>query len=166
MRLRAATHTDVPALAELVRECNHTHDRWAGAVPVPELEEEALEWDLRFARTDAWIQVAEEDDGRIVGAVAFAAGTRSRTNRELVAGLAHVSAVFVAPDCWRRGIARAMLQAAEDAMRATGFDRAQLFTLVGSPAEQFYTAAGWHQDGRREPYPPMGLEVVAYVKRL
>ena len=65
-----------------------------------------------------------------------------------VAGLGHVSAVFVDPDHWRRGIARRMLDAAEAAMLAAGHDRAQLWTLEGSPAEQLYTALGWRRDGR------------------
>jgi hypothetical protein len=56
-----------------------------------------------------------------------------------------------------------MLDAAVAAMREQGYDRAQLWTLAGSPAERLYAAAGWRTDGRREEYPPMGLETVAYV---
>jgi hypothetical protein len=59
-----------------------------------------------------------------------------------------------------------LLGEAEAEMRAQGYDRAQLWTLEGSPAERLYTAMGWQRDGRREIYPPMGLDVVAYVKAL
>ena len=167
MRLRAATRDDIPALTELSRACDESQRDWAGPdIPIPTTEEQSLEWDLRFARRGAWICVAEEDDGRIVGAAAFAAGTVSRQDRSAVPGLAHVNAVFVHPDRWRRGIARALLEQAEDAMRAAGFDRAQLFTLKGSPAEQLYQATGWQHDGREEPYPPMRLMTKAYVKLL
>jgi hypothetical protein len=59
-----------------------------------------------------------------------------------------------------------MLHAAETEMRATGYDRAQLWTLEGSPAEQLYARLGWARDGRRDVYPPMELAIVAYVKTL
>ncbi len=58
------------------------------------------------------------------------------------------------------------LDGADAAMRAAGYERAQLWTLEGSPAEQLYTALGWARDGRRDVYPPMGLAIVAYTKTL
>jgi GNAT superfamily N-acetyltransferase len=175
MRVRLATREDIPELTRLVIACDASQRDWAGPVPIPTEAEEELEWDLRFARASAWIAVVEEDEqdpwagpgpDRLVGTCAFAQGTVSRQDRTPVPGLAHVNAVFVRPDRWRRGIARMLLDAAEDAMRAAGFDRAQLFTLERSPAEQLYAALGWHTDGRRDFYPPMGLTVVAYVKTL
>ena len=166
--LRPATREDIPALSELLRDCDLTHRDWVGhEVPIPTLEEDALEWEMRFVRTGSWIQVLEEDDGRIVAAVAYAQATVDRDrDRTPVTGLAHVSAVFVHPDRWRRGVARRLLDAAEDAMRADGYDRVQLWTLEGSPAEQLYRSLGWTRDGRREEYPPMRLHTVAYVKSL
>jgi GNAT superfamily N-acetyltransferase len=168
VRLRAATRADIPALTTLVRRCDASARAWAGPhVPIPPAAGEELEWELRFARTGAWIHVALEDDGgAIAGVVAFANAQVSREDRTLVAGLAHVSAVFVDPDRWRRGIARTLLDAAEAAMRAGGYDRAQLWTLEGSPAEHLYSALGWRRDGRRDVFPPMRLDVVAYVKAL
>lgn len=167
MRLRPGTRADIPDLARIVRACDLAQAAWAGPdVPVPSLEEEELEWELRFARTSAWIGAAENAGGRVVGVVAFAAGTVSREDRTPVPGLGHVSAVFVDPGHWRQGIARALLDAADDAMRAAGFDRAQLWTLEGSPAERLYAALGWTPDGRRAIYPPIGLPTVAYVKSL
>jgi GNAT superfamily N-acetyltransferase len=166
--LRPATRDDIPALSELLRDCDLTQREWAGpGVPIPTLEEDALEWEMRFTRAGSWIRVLEEDDGRIVAAVAYAQATIDRDrDRTPVQGLAHVSAVFVHPDRWRRGIARRLLDAAEAAMREDGFDRAQLWTLEGSPAEHLYRALGWVRDGRREEYPPMRLNTVAYVKAL
>jgi GNAT superfamily N-acetyltransferase len=167
VRLRAATRRDIGALAGLLQTCAESQRTWAGpGVPVPTREEEELEWELRFARRGAWIRLAEEDGGRIVGVVAFAGGVVSREDRTAVPGLAHVNAVFVHPESWRRGVARMLLDEAEAEMRAQGYDRAQLWTLEGSPAERLYTAMGWQRDGRREIYPPMGLDVVAYVKAL
>jgi GNAT superfamily N-acetyltransferase len=167
VRLRPGTRADIPELARLVRACDERQHEWTGPdVPIPSVEEEELEWELRFARTGAWVHAAECADGTLAGVVALAQGTVSREDRTLVDGLGHVSAVFVHPDHWRQGIARALLGAAEEAMRAAGLDRAQLWTLEGSPAEQLYTALGWRRDGRRDVYPPMGLAIVAYVKAL
>jgi GNAT superfamily N-acetyltransferase len=167
MRLRAATRADIPAIAGLVRRCDETVPAWAGReVPIPSAAAEELEWELRFARSGAWVRVAEAEDGTVVGVVAFANGQVSREDRTLVAGLAHVNAVFVDPAHWRRGIARTLLEAADAAMRDAGHDRAQLWTLEGSPAERLYTALGWTRDGRRDVHPPMGLPIVAYVKAL
>ncbi len=167
MRLRAATRADIPAIAALVRRCDETVPEWLGReVPTPSEAAEELEWELRFARGGAWIQVAEEDDGTIAGVVAFANGQVSREDHTIVPGLAHVSAVFVDPSRWRRGVARRLLDGADAAMRAAGHERAQLWTLEGSPAERLYTTLGWIRDGRRDVYPPMGLAIVAYVKTL
>src|ERR1700754_5293549 len=98
VELRPATRDDIPALTVLVRRCDESHRSWAGAdVRMPDPENEELEWDLRFARTGAWIQVAVDPGaaapGGIVGAVAFARATGSREDRTPVPGLGHVSAV-------------------------------------------------------------------------
>ena len=167
MRLRTATRADIPEIVGMVRRCDETVPEWLGReVPIPPEAGEELEWELRFARSGAWLQVVEDEDGAIAGVVAFASGQVSREDRTLVPGLAHVSAVFVDPARWRRGVARQMLAAADAAMRAAGYDRAQLWTLEGSPAERLYSALGWVRDGRRDVYPPMGLAIVAYVKPL
>jgi GNAT superfamily N-acetyltransferase len=167
MSMRTATRADIPTIVGLVRRCDESVPEWLGReVPIPPEAGEELEWELRFARSGAWVQVVEDEDGMIVGVVAFANGQVSREDRTPVPGLAHVSAVFVDPARWRRGIARQMLDAADAAMRAVGHDRAQLWTLEGSPAERLYSALGWARDGRRDIYPPMGLAIVAYVKSL
>jgi GNAT superfamily N-acetyltransferase len=167
VRLRPGTRADIPELARLVRACDERQREWTGPdVPIPGIEEEELEWELRFARAGAWVHAAECDDGTLAGVVALHRGTVSTEDRTQVDGLGHVSAVFVHPDHWRRGIARALLDAAEEAMRAAGMDRAQLWTIEGSPAERLYTALGWRRDGRRDVYPPIGLVTVAYVKAL
>jgi GNAT superfamily N-acetyltransferase len=164
--LRSATRDDVRALTALTRRCDASHRAWAGDdLPMPSEAGEELEWDLRLARTGAWVRVAE-DAGALVGVVAFAHAQVSRDDPTPVPDLAHVSALFVDPDHWRRGIARALLDAAEEAMRASGYARAQLWTLEGSPAERLYAALGWERDGRRDVFAPMGLATVAYVKRL
>ena len=81
--LRAATRADIPALTALVRRCDESQRAWAGDdIPMPPAEGEELEWEVRFARSSAWIRVACEGDA-IVGAIAFAQATVSRDLEEL-----------------------------------------------------------------------------------
>jgi GNAT superfamily N-acetyltransferase len=101
------------------------------------------------------------DDGSQVIASAGAGCADIESNRHMMFG-----GIEVLPAFRGRGIARALLDAAEAAMRAEGYERAQLWTLEGSPAERLYTALGWRRDGRRDIYPPMGLPIVAYVRKL
>ena len=54
------------------------------------------------------------------------------------------------PSRWDQGIGRALLERAEESMRAHGFERAVLWVLKGNArGERFYRAAGWESDGRK-----------------
>lgn len=165
--LREATPADAPALAALVEAAQATHREWAGErFRLPGAEEEELEWHVRFARSGGWVRCAVEPGGRIVGAVAFSDARERRGAGPVIAGLGHVSAVFVHPDRRREGIARHLVESAHAAMRAAGYVRAQLWTLEGSPAMALYEGLGWERDGRRELHPGLGLMMVAYVRAL
>lgn len=166
LTLRQPDFGDVPALAALVLECQASHRSWAGHVQIPTQAEEELEWQSRFARSGAWVRCAEDRGGRIVATVAFAPAREAHGTGPPIAGRAHVNAVFVHPSRWREGIARGLVAMAEQEMRARGYDSAQLWTLEGSPATRLYESLGWRADGRRDIYPPMGLPIVAYSKRV
>ncbi len=164
LTLRPATRGDITALAELQHRCDIRQRDWAGpGLLPPPIEDQAAEWRQRFDRPGIWMRVAVDTEDRIIGAVGFA---QAFAEGERIEGRAHVNAVFVDPAHWRRGIARALLDEAERAMRAAGYRDVQLWTLEGSPAEEVYTALGWRRDGRRSRYPPMGLDTVAFVKAL
>jgi len=158
VRLRPGTRADIPALARLVQDCDASHRAWTDHLELPELADQAASWDVQFSRRGAWIGVAEDDDGRIVGVVAYAPASQI--------GIAHVSAVFVHPTHWGRGIARRLVTAAEDAMRAEGYRGARLWTLAGSPAETVYRRLGWHPDGRRGESTSLDLPTVGYARQL
>jgi GNAT superfamily N-acetyltransferase len=164
--MRPATRADVPALATLVRACDASQRAWAGPeIPLPSRTQHELEWDLRLGRADAWILLAQDEAaGAVVGVVAFADAPPA--DDAPARRVAQLNALFVDPGHWRRGIARELLARAEVAMRAGGYERAQLWTLAGSPAEQVYRALGWEPDGRRDRYAPMGLATVGYVRSL
>jgi GNAT superfamily N-acetyltransferase len=72
-----------------------------------------------------------DEDGQILG---FSAGDpRDGT----------IWALFVDPAHERRGIGRALLEAACDALRQGGHRSAMLTTDPGTRADRFYRAAGW-----------------------
>lgn len=166
MRFRAATWADIPILADLKLRADATHSDWvAGTLKTPSLDAEISDWQHRM-NPEFWCEVAVGDDDEILGVVAFMPARVDRITGPYIAGRAHINAVFVDPRHHRKGIGRALLVRADDAMRGRKFREAQLWTLDGSPAERLYEAAGWARDGRREHYPPMDLYVVAYLKTL
>ena len=65
-------------------------------------------------------------------------------------GQGELCALYVEPDCWGRGIGRALASAARDDLCRLGFTRAVLWVVAGNTrAEQFYRADGWSPDGLR-----------------
>jgi GNAT superfamily N-acetyltransferase len=68
------------------------------------------------------------------------------------AGQGELCALYVEPDCWGRGIGRALASAARAELCRLGFTEAVLWVIAGnSRAEQFYRADGWTRDGRNRP---------------
>ena len=59
-----------------------------------------------------------------------------------------VGAIYVSPGHWRRGVGRALMARAIDALRSLGFTDAILWTLAASKrSRSFYEAGGWRTDG-------------------
>jgi GNAT superfamily N-acetyltransferase len=74
---------------------------------------------------------------------------------------AHVRAMFVRPDRTRQGLGRAILEAAEAAARAEGFERLDLMaTLPGVP---LYKAFGFREVERVEIPMPDGVAITGVV---
>jgi GNAT superfamily N-acetyltransferase len=60
--------------------------------------------------------------------------------------VAEIKRMYVVPDVRRRGVARELLAALEDAARALGYRRARLDTGPRQPhAERFYRSAGYRE---------------------
>ena len=94
---------------------------WEPPPPGRELDR----WRGRVTDGSWWTRVAVEPGGRVVGLVCFTqaverrpAGPAPPCGVEPIPGRAHVSAMFTHPDRWREGIATALLDEAEAAMRA------------------------------------------------
>ena len=86
-----------------------------------------------------------ELDGEVVG---FASVGRSRDDESGNEG--ELYAIYLHPSRWDQGIGRALLERAEESMRASSFERAILWVMEGNErGERFYRAAGWERDGRK-----------------
>jgi GNAT superfamily N-acetyltransferase len=166
VRLRDAIPDDRGELVDLVLRCDRTYRDWAGPdLRLPRRDEELAHWHRRFADPLQRIRVAEID-GAIAGTCAW---TQARTGHGVgpaIAGRAHVSAVFVDPEHWRKGIARRLLGDAVAAMVEAGFESAQLWTPEGAPARRFYEANGWTITGDKLHMAELNLPLVMYALAL
>jgi N-acetylglutamate synthase-like GNAT family acetyltransferase len=109
-----------------------------------------------------------ERDGRIVGcggwsrrASLYGAGDAGHSAAMLdpAKDAARIRAFFIAPDCTRQGIGRAILEACEEAIAAAGFRRIELVaTLAGEP---LYASLAYLPIERYELPLPNGLPLPA-----
>jgi GNAT superfamily N-acetyltransferase len=163
VNLRDATIADRETLVDLVLRCDQTYRDWAGAdLRLPARAEELAHWHRRFADPVQRIRVAEID-GAVAGVIAWTQARRAHGIGPAIDGRAHVSAVFVDPDHWRKGVAATLMREAVAAMVEAGFGSAQLWTPAGAPARRFYEASGWTVvDGVGLHMPELNLPLVMY----
>jgi DNA-binding transcriptional LysR family regulator/ribosomal protein S18 acetylase RimI-like enzyme len=101
------------------------------------------------------VYVAADDDGRVLGFVAV--GDEMGV---VDAPRGQVYAINVDPDQWGSGVGRALLDAACDRLRTSGFSSAVLWVHPGNArACRFYRAAGWRPDGTEVRADALGVEV-------
>ena len=164
VELRPPEPGDLDAMMVLVAACDETWREWTPAEWEPPAPESAR-WVSELGASDRWTRVAVEPDGRLIGLVSWGAA-RSGPEGHALPGTAHLGALFVHPDRWRRGVASRLLAAAVAAMRADGFVRARLNTPEGAPAERFYAAHGWVRGGRSRWHQVVRLQSVEYTIEL
>jgi len=100
------------------------------------------EWLAAEPRPGSGTFIAELD-GEVVGFASVGACREDEAMGELYS-------IYVHASCWDRGVGRALIEHAEESMRAAGFAQAILWVMEGNErAERFYRAAGWEQDGRK-----------------
>jgi GNAT superfamily N-acetyltransferase len=151
------------AIIDLVGDCDRTYTDWAPpGWDVPDLELDRARWERDWQQPGRWARGVVERSGRLVGMVAWRAD-RGDDGRP-VAGVAHLSALFVHPDRWREGIAARLVTAAEDAMYERGYSLVRLWTPTRAPARRFYEATGWREDGRSGWHEALQLPIVGYEK--
>jgi L-amino acid N-acyltransferase YncA len=146
--IRDATPSDARAIAEV-----HVASwRWAYRDDLPaefldglSVGDRERQWEQWFASVDAGAgTVVAEEAERVVGFCSFGP-CRDDDASERVA---EVLTIYLVPEVAGRGIGREMLSAADERIRAFGYDRATLWVMASNDrSRRFYEAAGWSWDG-------------------
>lgn len=101
-------------------------------------------WEDLLPREELQAFVAEDQTGAVVG---FASLSPS-PDLDADPSTGQLSALYLLPSHWSRGIGRALLSAPVAAARECGFRRLTLWVLTGNRrARRFYEAAGFVADG-------------------
>jgi GNAT superfamily N-acetyltransferase len=166
IRYRPATARDATIVAELVVSGFATYRAFAPREWQPRatgLEESEL-YD-RLSRGDVRARLAlSTTNGALAGFISWSPAFTRTDPPEVIAGRAHLSALFVAQDHWGSGLATGLLAWSVDGMRDSGFASAQLWTPSGhSRARSFYEREGWHALPDSEMHSPeLSLDLVMY----
>jgi ribosomal protein S18 acetylase RimI-like enzyme len=168
---RDAEPGDIDDLVALIVGAIDTYRDWQPATWVaPDPGRHGAHWrrqlSARMLDDQARAIVAPEPDGRLAGVVGFTQARDAPIAGAPIRGTGHIWVLFVAPARWRRGVASALLDSAEAALRERAYERVILSTPAGAPACRFYEARGYEPDGRRAFYAPGALELVGYAKAL
>jgi N-acetylmuramic acid 6-phosphate etherase len=162
VRLREATAADLPAIARVFV------DAWrAGYASMLEPDVVAM-WDdvttierlmgKRLARNGEATILALDDDDAVTGFASFGPDPDEPTRGE-------IHSVYVAPASARRGIGKALVLAAVEALQARGFATVSLWRFeANKPARALYASLGFAHDGRRRVEPEFRAPEVAMVR--
>jgi GNAT superfamily N-acetyltransferase len=163
--VRPATPADAEGIARV--HVGAWQFAYAHVFPAEELASISLERRTELARrmlADQTPILVAELDGEIVG---FAGVGPSRdADGE---GVGELLSLYVDPAHWDAGIGRELGIAADESLRALGFDEATLWVLEDNPrARRFYEAGGWRLDGASRTGTHLGVETreVRYRKAL
>jgi GNAT superfamily N-acetyltransferase len=151
-------------VAALILACDRTYLDWAPAGwELPDEDEELRRCRRWLGEPESWSLGAFDGQQELIGLVMVREAT---VEDAAVAGTGHLRALFVRPDRWRQGIARALLKEAEGEMRRRGYGVGMLRTPVGAPARSFYEANGWKRTGEDVYLEELGMRVSRYEKAL
>ena len=125
-----------------------------------DIEERAARW--RELIPDTTVLVAELD-GELAGVVSLAIPARELDD----AAVGEITVLYVAPERWRQGLGRALVDAAGAELRDAGCDVAVLWVFEANErARAFYGALGFEPDGARRPEAGTGVPEVRLRARL
>jgi len=147
--LRPATPEDLPAIGSL--QLASARAAFAHIAPVERLE--ARDWTRDLAAAETALVATEGDE--LVG-FAFVGGCE-------------LQFLYTHPRVWGRGCGRALLAAAEDALRGAGCDEASVYTEERNRRPlRVYAAAGWEPEGRVKERDWLGIRIreLRLTKRL
>lgn len=166
-RVRRGTPEDAPEIASV--QVASWRVGYAHVFPADYLAglsvDERLELWKRVLSDGGYDIFVAERDGRVAGFAS--AGPTEDADGTGTRG--ELFALYVEPTAWGRGLGRALLARAEEALRDAGFDEATLWVLEDNPrARAVYAAAGWREDGGRYRLaePDVGADAIRYRKQL
>jgi GNAT superfamily N-acetyltransferase len=168
-RIRPAEPSDAAAIVDTISAAFSLYAEFApsGWRPPEHGAEEVMAIGQILARPGVWYRIAEDSDGLAGQCGVVPAYTERWLQGDPIPGLAHFWQLFVRPDWWGRGLAPYLHDAAIEAMRADGFERARLRTPAGQArARRFYERGGWELAESGLDGGALGLEVVEYRREL
>lgn len=122
------------------------------------VKEREAKWRELFAEGSRLVLVAEVD-GR-AGRLLLGRDAQSRCGNGS-ARVAELSAVYVAPELWRRGLGTALVRTAMDELRGRAYSEATLWVFAeNSAGRAFYFALGWQLDGTEDVHERSGQRTV------
>lgn len=167
LEIREPEAGDARGMAELMVRGNGTYRDWAPRFwQPPGLERTHAQWHLRLREVDRWSRIASDADGNLVALASWRPAREHGDEGLELSGVAYVSHLYVEPSMWGQGIARGLLELAEEAMRERDFARALLWTPAEALARGFYERCGWRLDGRERWSSELHLAMVGYEKEL
>lgn len=114
-------------------------------------------------RAGADVLVAECAGGDVVGFVCL----RASVDQDAEPTVGEIDACYVRPSVWGTGVGQALLAAAAESLRASGFKEATLWTEHRNYRPlRFYGAAGWRLDGTERRRTFRGTELLELRHRL
>jgi ribosomal protein S18 acetylase RimI-like enzyme len=114
---------------------------------------------LRRPVEDAFTFVGEFDDS-FAGYCYVAAPSREP---DLGPGIAELGALYIAPDHWREGLGRALIEASLDRLESLPYSEIVLWTFPENErAVAFYERFGWRRDGAEKIHARSGEPAVRF----
>jgi ribosomal protein S18 acetylase RimI-like enzyme len=134
--IRMATPSDIPQLGILF-------DGYRQFYQQPGDIERARDFiGERLARGDSWILVAQLGDDLVGFCQLYPSFSSTHTSR-----IAILNDLFVAASARKHGVAKSLMQAAEDLGRNLGMSALELSTAINnSTAQSLYESMGWQRD--------------------
>ena len=163
MRIRPAESVDLLQVVDVFWQCwTHTYAGSARLQGAMDPDRAAALWATALADEASTSLVAESAqdgaDGGVLGVIRF------RTEGE---GWGYVASLYVAPSAHGRGVGRALLDAAEQALADAGAARARLWVFaLNVGAQEFYRRLGWELSGERRTEETFGELQVQMTKAL
>jgi ribosomal protein S18 acetylase RimI-like enzyme len=148
VRVRPATHDDIPALVQLLQHIDLSSGLFSGK---PLHDPSAAHLTERFGEvldSDRCVLIATDEAGAVVGMLAAKPDDVGAID---LTPVLHVTHLMVDPEHRRRGIGRALLERTVEWARGTGVTKLELHVFpYNEAAIRLYESFGFRREGLRE----------------